>query len=82
VSSFRARLRFVIDREARLRKLWVPIVSLVLAVIWAAQAVDDLLGDGPGWLHGLAILTLVLVVPFAAFWVAVLWRRRHRFGDT
>jgi hypothetical protein len=47
VSRFGARLRFVIDREARRRKLWVPILWLGLSAVWIAQVIADLLSDDP-----------------------------------
>ena len=75
----RDRLRLTIDREAWRRRLWVPVAWLVVSAVWMAQAMDALLRDDGTGLHVLAAVTFVLIVPVAAFWIAVLWRKyRHR----
>jgi hypothetical protein len=71
----RDRLRLTIDREAWRRRLWVPVAWLVVSAMWMAQAVEALLSDDGAALHVLAAVSFVLVVPFASFWVVVLWRK-------
>jgi len=77
MSHIWSRLTFVIDREARRWKLWAPAFWLVVSVVWILQAVNSLVTDDPTWLHVLAISTLVVAIPFVAFWVAVLWKNRR-----